>query len=187
MGSKKRAHIMQKEITLETKIADLLNDYEGMKTILININPKFKKLNNPVLRRTLGRIASVRQAAVVGGMDPMDLVDQLRKAVGQEPICEGCEIKSDDCFVPPATPKPDWVDASQIYITLNANTLLDDDKNPLAETHKALHKMPKDEMLRLEADFQPEPLIEEFEKNGYDVWTDESQTGQFVTYIRKGA
>jgi uncharacterized protein (DUF2249 family) len=176
---------MQKEITLETKIADLLNDYEGMKTILININPKFKKLNNPVLRRTLGRIASVRQAAVVGGMDPMDLVDQLRKAVGQEPICEGCEIKSDDCFVPPATPKPDWVDASQIYITLNANTLLDDDKNPLAETHKALHKMPEDEMLKLVADFQPEPLIEEFQKEGYATWISPEENGKFTTYIGK--
>jgi len=37
-----------KEITLDTKIADLLNDYEGMKDILIDINPKFKKLNNPI-------------------------------------------------------------------------------------------------------------------------------------------
>ncbi len=75
-----------KEITLETKIADLLNDYEGMKDILIKINPKFKKLNNPVLRRTLAKIAGVKQAAVVGGMDPMDLLNQLRKAVGQTPI-----------------------------------------------------------------------------------------------------
>jgi hypothetical protein len=28
-----------KEITLETKIADLLNGYEGMKDIFIEINP----------------------------------------------------------------------------------------------------------------------------------------------------
>jgi TusA-related sulfurtransferase len=178
---------MPKEITLETKIADLLNDYDGMKTILININPKFKKLNNPVLRRTLGRIASVRQAAIVGAMEPMDLVDQLRKAVGQEPICEGCEIKSDECFIPPATPKPSWIDTAKVCDVLNANALLDDDKNPLAEVRKALHKMSDKEMLKLEADFQPEPLIEEFEKDGYDVWTVESQEGHFVTYIHKGA
>jgi len=74
------------EITMETKIADLLNSRPDMKDILIAINPKFKKLNNPVLRRTLAKLASVKQAAVVGGMDALDLLNQLRVAVGQEPV-----------------------------------------------------------------------------------------------------
>jgi len=178
---------MSQEITLETKIADLLNDYEGMKDILIDINPKFKKLNNPVLRRTLGRIASVRQAAIVGNMDPMDLVDQLRKAVGQEPICEECEIKSDDCVMPvlPAE-RPDWAEQSS-QVTLDANALLDADKNPLAEVRKALHKLQSGEMLTLLADFQPEPLIEEFAKEGHDTYTYENDDLQYVTLIRKKA
>jgi hypothetical protein len=75
-----------KEITLDTKIADLLNNYDGMKEILIDINPKFKKLNNPILRRTIAKVAGVRQAAIVGGMKPMDLLNKLREAVGQEPL-----------------------------------------------------------------------------------------------------
>ena len=178
---------MQKEITLETKIADLLNDYEGMKEILIGINPKFKKLNNPVLRRTLGRIASVRQAAIVGNMDPMDLVDQLRKAVGQDPICEGCEIKSDDCVIQPLPQeRPDWVDQEPAE-TFDANALLDADKNPLGEIRKALHKLQPGQIIILEADFQPEPLIEEFEKEGHKTWIHEDKPGHYTTYIyRKG-
>jgi uncharacterized protein (DUF2249 family) len=178
---------MEKEITLETKIADLLNDYMGMKAILIDINPKFKKLNNPVLRRTLGRIASVRQAAIVGAMDPMDLVDQLRKAVGQPPICEDCEIKSDDCFIPtPPTTQPNWINQESKQI-LNANTLLDEDKNPLAEVHNALRMIEVGEVVILEADFQPEPLIEEFVKKGNETYTTQTESGLFITYIRKGA
>jgi uncharacterized protein (DUF2249 family) len=172
-------------ITLETKIADLLNDYDGMKEILISINPKFKKLNNPVLRRTLGRIATVRQAAIVGGMDPTDLVDRLRKAVGQEPICEGCEIKSDDCFVPQPAPRPDWVNDEKVVTTLDANILLDADKNPLAEVRKALHRMGEGDLLKLVADFQPEPLIEEFQKEGYATWISPEENGKFTTYIGK--
>lgn len=54
----------------ETKIADLLNDHEGMKGIFIKINPRFKKCNNPVLRRPWAKITGVKQAAVIGGMDP---------------------------------------------------------------------------------------------------------------------
>ncbi len=176
---------MSKEITLETKIADLLNDYEGMKETLISINPKFKKLNNPVLRRTLGRIASVRQAAIVGNMDPKDLVDQLRKAVGQEPICEGCEIRSNECFIPENTDKPDWVGTAEPSVTLDANALLDADKNPLAEVRIALNKLAQGEQLLLLADFQPEPLIEEFTKQGFATYTYPEEEGKYRTYIRK--
>ena len=175
---------MEEGITLQTKIADLLNDYEGMKDILITINPKFKKLNNPVLRRTLGRIASVRQAAIVGDMDPKDLVDQLRKAVGQEPICEDCEIQDANCFVPEAAPRPEWTQTPP-STTLNANAILDAEKNPLAEVRIALNQLGEGEILLLQADFQPEPLIEEFAKQGLDVHTQEEDDGTFSTYIRK--
>jgi len=172
-------------ITLETKIADLLNDYEGMKDILISINPKFKKLNNPVLRRTLGRVASVRQAAIVGGMDPKDLVDRLRKAVGQEPICKDCEIKNSDCFYPHNdTSAPEWIDQAPVE-TLDANKLLDQDKNPLAEIRKALHKLKTNEMILLTSDFMPEPLIEEFQKAGHEIYTHEEKENLFKTYIKK--
>ncbi len=176
---------MPQEITLETKIADLLNNYEGMKDILIGINPKFKKLNNPVLRRTLGRVASVRQAAIVGNMDPKDLVDQLRKAVGQEPICEDCEIKTDECFIPvPEKERPEWTN-QESRTTLDANALLDADKNPLAEVHNALRTLQPGQMLTLKADFQPEPLIEEFTKQGHSTYTYETEAGEYITYIQK--
>jgi len=171
-------------ITLQTKIADLLNDYEGMQDILISINPKFKKLNNPILRRTLGRIASVRQAAIVGEMDPKDLVDQLRKAVGQEPLCEDCEIQDANCLIPEPAPRPEWTQTPPTII-LNANNILDADKNPLAEVRIALNKLEEGHILLLEADFQPEPLIEEFAKQGLNIYTHQEDDGIFSTYIRK--
>jgi uncharacterized protein (DUF2249 family) len=174
-----------KEITLETKIADLLNDYDDMKNILIGINPKFKKLNNPVLKRTLGRVASIRQAAVVGGMNPMDLVDQLRKAVGQEPICEDCEIKTDNCVLPKLpTESPEWIRIEPKY-SVNANELLDAEKNPLGEVRKLLHKMHHGEVMTLAADFMPEPLIEEFHKDGHETFTIQEGENSFKTYIKK--
>jgi len=174
-----------KEITLETKIHDLLNDYEGMKEILIGINPKFKKLNNPVLRRTIGRVAGVRQAAIVGGMDPMDLLNQLRIAVGQEPTCEECPIKSDACLMPVPEPRPDWLGTGEPAIQINANALLDADKNPLAVVRKALKELDAGAYLLLVADFRPEPLIEEFIKDGYQIHVEETPAGLFHTYVKK--
>jgi len=169
-----------KEITLETKIADLLNDYEGMKDILIKINPKFKKLNNPVLRRTLAKIAGVKQAAIVGGMDPIDLLNQLREAVGQTSV--GNIMMPEGKVAEEEAPK--WTQ-KEIKETLNANTILDEERNPLAELHKALKSIGEGEVITIEADFQPEPLIDEMLKAGHDVFSKEVEKDHFITYIKK--
>jgi len=169
-----------REITLETKIADLLNDYEGMQDILIEINPKFKKLNNPVLRRTVAKLAGVKQAAIVGGMDPLDLLNQLRTAVGQVPLAN----VSDEDSAAIEEEIPEWI-SQEPKCTLDANAILDEERNPLAELHGALKKIERGELIVIEADFQPEPLIEEMLKSGHAVFTRKVAEDHFVTYIQK--
>jgi len=168
-----------KEITLETKIADLLNGHEDMKNILIKINPKFKKLNNPVLRRTLAKIAGVKQAAIVGDMDPIDLLNQLRVAVGQTPIEENKD-KDKNTLV---TEAPLWI-SEEPKATLDANMLLDNEDNPLAKAYNILRRLDDGDILTIVADFQPEPLIEEFEKAGHEVYCLKCNDTQFITYIK---
>jgi hypothetical protein len=165
-----------KEITLETKIAELLNEYDGMKDILIDINPKFKKLNNPILRRTIAKVAGVKQAAIVGGMNPTELLNKLRIAVGQEPIGDEVETKIE------SGEKPSWIEEPKF--TFDANKLLDEEKNPLAEVNIALKKLSSDEIVAITSDFKPEPLIDEFKKKGYEVYCEEESSEKFVTYIR---
>ena len=167
------------EITLETKIADLLNNYEGMKDILIEINPKFEKLNNPILRRTIAKVAGVKQAAMVGGMEPIELLNRLREAVGQTPFeQEGISEKE------PTEAIPEWI-TQPAKITLDANEILDNDKNPLAELHMALKAVTTGEIVLLNSDFRPEPLIEEFAKKGHALYCQEINSEAFITYIKK--
>ena len=167
-----------KEITLQTTIAELLNEYEGMKDILININPKFKKLNNPILRRTLAKVATVKQAAFVGGMEPQELLNALRKAVGQSEIKT---IKEE--VKEPSLEKPSWYEEPKIIF--DANILLAEDKNPLAEVVNGLKKLKTGDIVELQADFWPEPLIEELEKKGYLVHCQKVNEKLFKTYIKK--
>ncbi|WP_297433378.1 DUF1858 domain-containing protein [Sulfurimonas sp.] len=169
-----------KEITLETKVADLLNDYDGMKDILIKVNPKFKKLNNPVLRRTLAKIAGVKQAAVVGGMEPMDLLNQLRVAVGQEPVSvDMTEMQNEE-----DENIPTWITETPTE-SIDANELLDKEDNPLAKAFNILRKFHEGEILTITSDFKPEPLIEEFEKQGHEVYSQELEEDKFITYVKK--
>jgi len=163
-----------KEITIDTKIATLL-EIDGMKDTLIAINPKFKKLNNPVLRRTLAKVASVKQAAIVGGMDPVELLNKLRESVGQEPIQVDLEQKESKQDIITKEPK----------IVINANEILDKEQNPLAITRKALKELQKGEVLMILSDFKPEPLIDEFSKDGYKINSTSSDDKNFKTFIEK--
>ncbi len=167
-----------KEITLETTIAELLNNYKGMKETLIAINPKFKKLNNPVLRRTLAKLATVKQAAIIGGMGKIDLLNQLRISVGQQAIVSNDEIAEE------ASALPDWANQAP-KVSLNANEILDNEDNPLAHAYQILKKFNSDEILEITSDFRPEPLIVEFSKQGYEVVVKKINDESFLTYIRK--
>ncbi len=148
---------------MDTTVAELLNNYKDMKNILISINPKFKKLNNPILRRTLAKLATVKQAAVIGGMDAIELLNKLRKSVGQEPL----KVKNKKEIIIDEK-RPKWAEKEPTF-TLNANKILDKEKNPLAESAKILRKLKPNETLQIISDFRPEPLIEEFERQGYKV------------------
>ncbi len=167
-----------KEITLETTIADLLNNYEGMKEKLIAINPKFKKLNNPILRRTVAKLATVKQAAIIGGMDAYDLLNQLRESVGQVPL------KSNTVALKEEITLPEWIKKDPA-ISLNANEVLDNDENPLAKANQLLKTLGIGDILEIVSDFRPEPLIVEFSKKGHEVAVKEISDESFLTYIRK--
>ena len=73
-------------ITPKTKIYDLLEAYPQLEEILISSAPEFKKLQNPILRKTITRITNISQAAVIGNLNVEELVNRLRDKVGQSSI-----------------------------------------------------------------------------------------------------
>ena len=166
------------EITLDTKIYDLLKEYPFMEDELIRINPKFKKLKNPILRRTLTKIASIKQAAIVGGMEPIELLNAVRKAVGQEPVEEAPQKERISEEIPL------WITQEPAAV-FSANELLDQGKNPLAEISKKLKSLPDGSLILLKADFKPEPLIDALKEQGYQVYSAKSGE-EYLTYVKKG-
>lgn len=73
----------QLEITPLTRIGDLLDAYPELEDVLIREAPVFKKLKNPILRRTVAKVATVEKAATIVGIDVRRLLADLRRAVGQ--------------------------------------------------------------------------------------------------------
>ncbi|MEW6185830.1 MAG: DUF438 domain-containing protein [Thermodesulfobacteriota bacterium] len=68
------------QLSPKTKVDELLSAYPFLKDFLIQLNPHFKALDNPLVRKTLGRVATLSKAAMIGGMD----LDTLMKAVARE-------------------------------------------------------------------------------------------------------
>ncbi len=70
-------------ITPDLKVAALLDEYPELEPVLIELAPAFKKLRNPVLRKTVARVTTLERAAGIAGLDTAVLVKALRKAAGQ--------------------------------------------------------------------------------------------------------
>jgi len=68
-------------ITTETKIHDLLSNYPFLEDFLVQINPKYKNLKNPLLRNTIGRVATLGKVAGIGGEDVHELIDSIKKEI----------------------------------------------------------------------------------------------------------
>ena len=89
------------QISPRTKVSEIISRYPFLKQFLVKLNPEFKLLENPIMRNTIGRIATLNKAAMIGGMDVNKLIDDLaaevRGKTGEElSIVYGETGRSDD-------------------------------------------------------------------------------------------
>ena len=67
-------------ITETTRIHTLLARLPHLEQVIIQMNPKYRKLRNPLLRNTIARLATVRLAARIGGVPVATFLGRLRAA-----------------------------------------------------------------------------------------------------------
>jgi DUF438 domain-containing protein len=76
------------QIGPKTKIDELLSRYPFIKEFLVQLDPHFKALDNPLLRKTLGKVATLSKVAMVGGIDLKKLLDEIageiRRRTGED-------------------------------------------------------------------------------------------------------
>jgi hypothetical protein len=163
-------------ITPETKIYDLLENYPSLENKLIEIAPVFSKLKNPVLRKTITKFTSLKQAAIVGNVSLNHLVNELRKEVGQhaETFNEKAESGNQSLKHP-----------AKIKETYNATMDIESGGHPLGKVMSDIQKLDIDECYLLITPFLPAPLIQKVEEKGFKVLTENDNNGYFNNYIWK--
>jgi DUF438 domain-containing protein len=65
------------DINPKTKIDALLKQYPFLEDFLITLSPKFKGLKNPIMRKTMGKVATLEMAATVSGLNLDTLISSL--------------------------------------------------------------------------------------------------------------
>jgi len=173
------------EITSQTKLFDVLEAFPELEEQIIKIAPPFKNLRNPVLRKTVGKLSTIEKVAEVGGMSVTNLVNTLRRAVGQGELTDR-PAEQYRISVPHETSDPEWT-TGEPAVTINGDEMLARGEVPLGVINEHLGNLPEGGFLLLVTAFLPSPIVDAMQKQEREVYSkahplDESK---FLTFIRK--
>jgi uncharacterized protein (DUF2249 family) len=166
-------------ITPETKVAALLEEYPELEPVLIEMTPAFTKLRNPVLRKTVARVCTLRQAANMGGVPLGTMIETLHKAAG----ISTSEITGEAVEAGAETSQPDWVSSRIVVKTLDARPLLQAGEHPVNRVLGDLRELRKGQLYELVTPFLPAPLIDMAKQKGYQAWSKEEGPAMHRTFF----
>ncbi len=167
-------------ITPDSKVGALLQAYPQLEDVLIQMSPAFGHLRNPVLRRTVARVATLHQIAKIGDVPLDELINVLRHAAGID------EEWIDSSPGGGSADAPDWMRPDAVARTLDGRSIIADGGHPLEQVLKDLKELPVGSVYLLITPFLPAPLLDLVKKQGHQVWSRKKEEGLHENYVRRG-
>lgn len=167
-------------ITPETNLGHLLESYPQLENDLLNMSPSFAKLKDPALRKTVAKIASLRQIAETGNIPLADLINQLRKKVGQDTVDFSEQNSSGR-----NSEKLKWAEPEFIARTFDARPVIASGGHPLTKVMQDLPALAEGKSYELITPFLPVPLLDMVKSNGYQVWAEQIEENLVKCYFSK--
>lgn len=165
-------------ITPDVKIFELLEAYPQLEDILIEISSLFVKLRNPILRKTIARVTSIKQASVVGKVSLNEMINRLREAVGQgKGVYQEISKNKKE--------KPKWANCENVKIEYDVRYDLENGIQPLNRVVKDTKALIQGDKYLLITAFIPLPLIELLEENGFDSYSEVINDNNVKNYFLK--
>jgi len=166
-------------ITPETKVGEMLERYPDLEEVLIGISPTYKALKNPVLRKTVAKVATLRQVAKVGNVPLGSLIERLRSAVGQESDAAQPDEAAE------TVPRPAWADPAAAKLEFDARELIESGGHPMPQVMGDLAELGPQESYLLVTAFLPAPLVDLAAQKGFEHWSEHPDPNLFRTYFRR--
>ncbi len=167
------------DVTPDSKVGELLERWPALERVLVEISPHFEALRNPVLRRTVAKVATLRQVAKVSGVPLGVLVERLRAGAGLAPIAVAAEEDGS-----PAA-RPDWAAASAVVQALDARADIEAGEHPMPAVMRELARLGPGEVFELVTPFVPAPLVDLAREKGFDGRSVAEAPGLVRTWFRR--
>ncbi len=166
-------------ISPKTKVGELLDAYPELESVLIQLSPAFGKLKNPILRKTIARVATLQQIAVVGGISVDLIVNRLRKETGQgemEDKITDSEYLSESI--------PAWFNENMIVKRFDATELINSGGSPMNEILQQTNQLKSGEIFELTTPFIPAPVLDMLKAKNFLIYCTERKN-IVISYIMK--
>ncbi|HIP49734.1 MAG TPA: DUF2249 domain-containing protein [Lutibacter sp.] len=165
------------QVTRNTKISRILRENKLAVETISSINPHFKKLNNPVLRRVMAPRVTVKDAAKIGKVSINEFLQKLEN-IGFDVIFEEQTLETSS-----KTTKTE-IEPSQIVV-LDVRPTIESGADPFKEIMAGVKEMKESETLKVINVFEPIPLITILKEKGYKSWTNEVSANEYHTFFEK--
>jgi len=171
---------MSLPITPETTVGALLDVYPGTERVLVDMAPAFAKLRNPVVRRTVAKVATLEQAAKIGGVSLQSMIRRLRDVTGQGgpdlPVLQPRQDAAQDA---------PWLKDGRVVEEIDADAMLERRVHPIGKIREAVGVLRPGEVVLLRSSFRPQPLIETMRRAGAVVHSSTEGTTHFTWFGRQ--
>lgn len=169
------------QITPDTKVSELLKEFPQLEELLKQFSPAFAALKNPVLRRTVAKVTSLQQAAKVGGVNIVEMVDALRKEAGQPPLGDSFCPDSENIHIPFSEKAPE----KTVTHRLDVRPIIEAGDHPKEQVLALANELKVGDCMEFFSSFPPTPLIDLLQKKGYAVTMLAPEKGVVRTFVER--
>ena len=152
-------------ISPKTKVGELLDAYPELEAVLIEMSPAFEKLKNPILRKTVARVATLQQVAIVGNLKVDTIVNRLREKLGHA-TGEFADPEKDYLSDSP----PGWFSSGKISFSYDASPVINSGGSPMKEILQKADSLKSGEIFHFITPFVPAPIIDMLKEKGFRVF-----------------
>ena len=177
-------------ITAADKIYDIIKIHPELKEVLINLSPKFNKLNNTLLFNIATRRTTVRDAAGVAKLYLREMLYRLNQAVGlgdeflalQKSQAQGLiqDFLKKDQLQGEQAAVPDWLDRARDFPIEDVRP---DNEDPFTKLNKLADNIAEGQGFCLVQKFEPLPLIRYLKSRQFIHYTEKVNEDEYRIYF----
>ena len=167
-----------------TVVADVIAADPGAVERLANLHSAFRKLRNPILRRTMARLVTLGDAARIAGLPVETVVAAANgEAVAAVPDEAGESASSE------VEPAPPWMATldREAATRLDVRPMFDRGEPPLGEIMRAAATIADGGTLIVEAPFDPAPLHRALARKGFVSYAEPIAPDHWRVYFHRTA